>query len=197
MRPELLCDVVLTRALPRRDDDPVDLEYREALALVLDDGRAERVDGWIVRAGEASPSTSGGPELPEVVTPPAATIEASARRGRTVTPAVSYRACSDEYRHRRAIWHSKDLKGVPNGPICALALSDAMGRAPNHDFGKPLEFALTLIAEDAGVGVSTARRAMDQVVRLGFFRRIDYGYGGRGGSKSAIWVPIVPAWFRG
>lgn len=186
---------VLTMRLPRPEDHPVEDEYAEALAAVLADGRAERVAGWIVRAGEAPPELP--PEATAVDTAEVTTIEASAKRGRAARPGVSYRACNDENVHRRAIWRSRDLKVVPSGLVCATALNLAMGRHLRGDYGQPMDFAVQLIAEDAGVSVRTAGRAMEQVVRLGFFRRLDYGYGGRGDAKLARWAPIVPAWFKG
>lgn len=45
-------------------------------------------------------------------------------------------------------------------------------------------------------GVTNADRVARKLVEAGLFRRLDNGQGGRGGSNSATYVPLVPKWWK-
>lgn len=169
--------------LPRPLEHPFADDCTDGLAAVLGDGRAEIVDGWIVKAGEMPP-------LP-------ATAPTTKVARRTPRPKVPVDGCVDQRSHLDAIWSSTKLKETSSGLLCALALQRAYGRKLKTDgYGQVLKHAVDLIAEDAGVARTTAARAMREVVEVGLFERADLGFGRKGGGGVASWRATLPCWYR-
>ncbi|ALL81287.1 hypothetical protein AD017_08910 [Pseudonocardia sp. EC080619-01] len=57
------------------------------------------------------------------------------------------------------------------------------------------ELTAAYLAMFTGLSENKARDWMKEACRLGFFRRVDNGKGGRNNSNRATYLPTVPQWF--
>ena len=133
------------------------------------------------------------PENP--VRPSAAILEG--KDGHSEPRAVATKAPIGQSDHRKALWMSKDLKKNPMALLAALAAHNIVGVGQGNTFGlRPQQIAASLIARETGMSVRTAQRAMTEATKLGYFRRVDNGKGGKNSTNASTYVPTVPAWWR-
>lgn len=124
------------------------------------------------------------------------------RRGATPKTLVAdkkqtpWREPTSQAEHMKAIRESRTLKKYPR--LVAFEAHVQMGitsvekKAP---FGKvKRELTSEYLAMFTGLSSRKVDDAMAEACRLGFFRRIDNGKGGRGNTNRATYTPTVPAW---
>jgi hypothetical protein len=111
---------------------------------------------------------------------------------------VPYREPASQAEHMKAIRESRTLK--KNARLVAfeahiqfgLTFAENKGRVP---FGSvKRELTAEYLAMFTGLSRRATIDAMSEAVRLGFYRRIDNGKGGRGNTNRATYLPVVPAW---
>lgn len=82
---------------------------------------------------------------------------------------------------------------MPAAHHVALAFAQFMGLEHKSQYGKPTEAAARFLCEITGIASeNTIRRAITHAIECGFFRRVDNGNGGKGGTNRAVYAPAVP-----
>ena len=103
----------------------------------------------------------------------------------------------DQNEHTLAMINSKQL--IRNPLLVAMVANFEIGLA-GYKSGQPFhlvekELASEYIAGKTGLDRGTARRAMADAVRLGFFVRLDEANGGRHGKNKSQYRATLPAYF--
>lgn len=109
---------------------------------------------------------------------------------------VPWKAPDNQGQHMKAIRESRTLK--KNARLVAfeahvqIGITTAEKKIP---FGQvKRELTPEYLAMFTGLSKRTVDVAMSEACRLGFFRRIDNGKGGKGNTNRATYMPTVPAW---